>query len=40
MAENYVLRITAGPAYDEAHHVEVPVNTAGPIKIKNRNSRD
>lgn len=34
MAENYVLRITAGPDYDPSQHVEVPVNTAKPITIK------
>ena len=34
MAENYVLRITAGPGYDDAQHIQVPVNTAEPIKIK------
>ncbi|KAG5754429.1 hypothetical protein H9Q72_000819 [Fusarium xylarioides] len=35
MAENYVLRITAGPDYDQSQQVEVPVNTAKPITIKN-----
>ncbi|SPJ81908.1 uncharacterized protein FTOL_09313 [Fusarium torulosum] len=34
MAENYVLRITAGADYDPSQHVEVPVNTAKPITIK------
>ncbi|EWG54625.1 hypothetical protein FVEG_12790 [Fusarium verticillioides 7600] len=34
MAENYVLRITAGPDYDQSQQVEVPVNTAKPITIK------
>ncbi|KAF5543630.1 hypothetical protein FMEXI_6957 [Fusarium mexicanum] len=34
MAENYVLRITAGPDYDQSQQVEVPVNTAKPISIK------
>ncbi|KAM0504812.1 hypothetical protein ACHAP8_002201 [Fusarium lateritium] len=34
MAENYVLRITAGPDYDPSQQVEVPVNTAKPITFK------
>ncbi|KAG8666492.1 hypothetical protein FPOAC2_11606 [Fusarium poae] len=34
MAENYILRITAGPDYDPSQQVEVPVNTAKPITIK------
>ncbi|KAF9774056.1 hypothetical protein IL306_007992 [Fusarium sp. DS 682] len=34
MAENYVLRITAGPDYDQSQQVEVPVNTAKPVTIK------
>ncbi|KAF7561452.1 hypothetical protein G7046_g2699 [Stylonectria norvegica] len=34
MAENYVLSITAGPGYDEAQHVQVPINKAEPLKIK------
>ncbi|KAG8360508.1 hypothetical protein FVEN_g1930 [Fusarium venenatum] len=34
MAENYVLRITAGSDYDLSQQVEVPVNTAKPITIK------
>ncbi|EWY99685.1 hypothetical protein FOYG_03655 [Fusarium oxysporum NRRL 32931] len=34
MAENYVLRITAGPGYDQSQQVEVPVNTAKPVTIK------
>ncbi|QPC73429.1 hypothetical protein HYE68_004181 [Fusarium pseudograminearum] len=34
MAENYILRITAGPHYDPTQQVEVPVNTAKPITIK------
>ncbi|KAL5625912.1 hypothetical protein FOBRF1_000255 [Fusarium oxysporum] len=34
MAENYVLRITAGPDYDQSQQVEVPVNTAKPVIIK------
>ncbi|KAL6401718.1 hypothetical protein AUP68_15597 [Ilyonectria robusta] len=33
MAENYTLRITAGPGYDEDGHVQVPVNMAQPIRI-------
>lgn len=33
MAEKYILRITAGPSYDAAHHVEVPVNTPQPVRI-------
>ncbi|KAF5586954.1 uncharacterized protein FSUBG_11961 [Fusarium subglutinans] len=33
MAENYVLRITAGPDYDQSQQVEVPVNTSKPITI-------
>lgn len=34
MAENYVLRVTAGPGYDTTQHVEVPVNTTKPLTIK------
>ncbi|KAG6119397.1 hypothetical protein E4U13_007774 [Claviceps humidiphila] len=34
MAENYVLRITAGPSYDATTHVEVPVNNPEPTSIK------
>ncbi|KNB17420.1 hypothetical protein FOXG_15459 [Fusarium oxysporum f. sp. lycopersici 4287] len=34
MAENYILRITAGPDYDQSQQVEVPVNTAKPVTIK------
>ncbi|VUC20069.1 unnamed protein product [Clonostachys rosea] len=33
MADRYILRITAGPAYDLASHVEIPVNTAEPVHI-------
>lgn len=33
MAEKYVLRITAGPGYDEATHAEVPVNQPAPLHI-------
>lgn len=33
MADNYVLRITAGPGYDTSDHVEVPVNTPAPLSI-------
>lgn len=33
MPENYVLRITAGPAYDEAQQTEVAINTPSPTKI-------
>ncbi|KAJ6437340.1 putative ankyrin repeat protein [Purpureocillium lavendulum] len=33
MADKYILRITAGPAYDEATHVEVPVNRPEPINV-------
>lgn len=33
MADKYTLRITAGPTYDLADHVEVPVNKATPVKI-------
>jgi hypothetical protein len=34
MAERYILRVTAGPSYDEATHVEVPVNKTEPIQVK------
>ncbi|KAM0301404.1 hypothetical protein ACHAPM_005630 [Fusarium culmorum] len=34
MAENYILRITAGPHYDPSQQVEVPVNVAKPTTIK------
>ncbi|KAK7416801.1 hypothetical protein QQX98_004994 [Neonectria punicea] len=33
MADNYVLYITAGPGYDDDEHVQVPVNTAQPLRI-------
>lgn len=33
MAEKYTLRVTAGPTYDIADHVEVPVNKASPVRI-------
>ncbi|KAI9051819.1 hypothetical protein LZ554_004081 [Drepanopeziza brunnea f. sp. 'monogermtubi'] len=33
MAHNYVLRVTAGPAYDTKTHQIVPVNDASPITI-------
>lgn len=33
MAEKYTLRVTAGPTYDLADHVEVPVNKSKPIRI-------
>ncbi|WXC52337.1 hypothetical protein QX201_011994 [Fusarium graminearum] len=34
MAENYILRITAGPHYDLSQQAEVPVNVAKPTTIK------
>lgn len=34
MADRYILRVTAGPSYDAATHVEVPVNKPEPIRIK------
>ncbi|KAF4594444.1 UPF0590 protein [Ophiocordyceps camponoti-floridani] len=34
MADQYVLRVTAGPSYDEASHIEVPVNRPGPVRIQ------
>ncbi|POR33814.1 Uncharacterized protein TPAR_05993 [Tolypocladium paradoxum] len=33
MAEKYILRITAGPSYDEATHAVVPVNQPAPLHI-------
>ncbi|KAI6781296.1 uncharacterized protein J7T54_004069 [Emericellopsis cladophorae] len=33
MADRYILRVTAGPGYDEKNHVLVPVNVAKPVKI-------
>jgi hypothetical protein len=33
MAENYLLRVTAGPDYDESTHVVLPVNTETPTTI-------
>ncbi|KAL7807096.1 hypothetical protein V8C26DRAFT_424020 [Trichoderma gracile] len=32
--DKYILRVTAGPSYDESTHVEVPVNEAAPVRIK------
>ncbi|PHH65369.1 hypothetical protein CDD81_2473 [Ophiocordyceps australis] len=34
MTDKYILRVTAGPGYDEASHVEVPVNRAEPLRIQ------
>lgn len=33
MADEYVIRITAGPDYDEANHVLIPVNTPESVHI-------
>jgi hypothetical protein len=33
MADQYVLRVTAGPDYDPSTHVEVPVNRPEPVNI-------
>ncbi|UNI24829.1 hypothetical protein JDV02_010545 [Purpureocillium takamizusanense] len=33
MADKYILHVTAGPAYDEATHVEVPVNRPQPVRV-------
>ncbi len=33
MADKYILRITAGPGYDLADHVEIPVNSSQPVSI-------
>jgi hypothetical protein len=33
MADKYVLRVTAGPGYDLADYVEVPVNQSEPVRI-------
>jgi hypothetical protein len=35
MAERYILRVTAGPSYDAATHIQVPVNQPEPVRIKN-----
>lgn len=34
MAEKYILRVTAGPTYDELTHREVPVNQSEPLRIQ------
>ncbi|KAM4055992.1 hypothetical protein HRG_002917 [Hirsutella rhossiliensis] len=34
MADKYILRITAGPGYDEDTHEEVPVNKPHPLQIQ------
>ncbi|KAH7324369.1 hypothetical protein B0I35DRAFT_424006 [Stachybotrys elegans] len=34
MAEKYILRVTAGPGYDESQHVQVPVNKPETVHIK------
>ncbi|KHN95449.1 uncharacterized protein MAM_06726 [Metarhizium album ARSEF 1941] len=34
MADRYILRATAGPSYDTATHVEVPVNRPEPVRIQ------
>jgi hypothetical protein len=33
MADKYIIRVTAGPDYDLASHVEVPVNSPEPVHI-------
>ncbi|KEZ42308.1 Uncharacterized protein SAPIO_CDS6177 [Scedosporium apiospermum] len=33
MADKYILKVTAGPGYDTADHVSVPVNDASTVKI-------
>ncbi|KAK4102377.1 DUF1769-domain-containing protein [Parathielavia hyrcaniae] len=33
MAEKYTMRVTAGPGYDPASHVEVPVNSPASVRI-------
>ena len=33
MADKYILRVTAGPSYDPATHMEVQVNAADPLRI-------
>ncbi|KAK4121937.1 DUF1769-domain-containing protein [Parathielavia appendiculata] len=33
MADKYIIRVTAGPGYDLASHVEVPVNSPAPVHI-------
>jgi hypothetical protein len=33
MADKYIIRVTAGPEYDLASHVEVPVNSPEPVHI-------
>ncbi|KAK4154232.1 hypothetical protein C8A00DRAFT_14624 [Chaetomidium leptoderma] len=33
MADKYLIRVTAGPGYDPASHVEVPVNSPTPVHI-------
>lgn len=37
MAEKYILRISAGADYDEANHVQVPVNSPEVVKIAGEN---
>ena len=34
MADKYLLRVTAGPAYDTSSHVVLPVNTSEATAIK------
>jgi hypothetical protein len=34
MAQNYILRVTAGPEYEVSTHQVVPVNTATPITLE------
>ncbi|AEO68175.1 uncharacterized protein THITE_51646 [Thermothielavioides terrestris NRRL 8126] len=33
MAEKYLIRVTAGPGYDVASHVEVPVNSPAVVRV-------
>lgn len=39
MAENYVIRVTAGSSYDISTHTEVPVNTPTPVSISHPHMR-
>lgn len=39
MAQNYVIRVTAGSDYDVSKHTEVPVNTPTPVEISHPHMR-
>ena len=39
MADKYILRVTAGPGYDEEQHTQVAVNDPTPLKIESPSAK-